>query len=320
MTIQTEFCCIHGHPPERYQTASAPGAQRVVIGIPSVARAEILVETVQEIARQTRLPDLVLLSVADLKDTGRLERMNLPFPIQIVISAKGLTRQRNRILREVRENDLLLFLDDDFLMAPDYLEQMEQVFDANPDIVLTTGTLIADGILGPGLDHFSGSRLLAKGLAEPPSTELAAAHTGYGCNVAVRVAPILKNELFFDENLPLYSWLEDVDFSNRLKECGKFVRPGTMRGVHLGTKTGRTPGVYLGYSQIANPFYLIRKGTITRRRARDLMLRNLASNLRGTFFPKEWADSRGRLRGNLIAIIDLLLRRSAPDRILSLKP
>lgn len=218
----------------------------------------------------------------------------------------------------MEEQDLLLFLDDDFLMAPNYLEEMQRVFDENPDVILTTGTVIADGIIGPGLDHIAGAKVLAKALAEPAGEGMAPAHTGYGCNTAVRVGPILQHGLFFDERLPLYSWLEDVDFSNRIKHHGRMVRPASMRGVHLGTKTGRTPGIRLGYSQVANPFYLIRKGTISRKRARDLMLRNIASNLRGTLRPVEWADYRGRLRGNLMALRDVILRRNDPERILSL--
>ncbi len=261
----------------------------------------------------------MLICVADAADAAGIERLDLPFPVRVLISAKGLTRQRNRILNALAEPDLLLFLDDDFLMAPDYLARMEKVFADHPDVVLATGTLIADGILGPGLDHFSGERLLARGLAQPAGDDLAPAHTGYGCNVGLRMAPILREGLFFDERLPLYSWLEDVDFSNRLSALGRFVRPAAMCGVHLGTKTGRTPGVRLGYSQIANPSYLIRKGTISRRRARHLMLRNLASNLRGTVFPVAWTDHRGRLKGNLLAIGDLLLRRADPARILTIR-
>ena len=74
----------------------------------------------------------------------------------------------------------------------------------------------------------------------------------------------------------------------------------------------------MGYSQVANPFYLIHKGTISRKRARDLILRNIASNLRGTVRPVEWADYRGRLRGNLMALRDVILRCNDPERILSL--
>ncbi len=297
----------------------ARNPQRLVVGIPTVSRPGILTETIRGIAEQTCLPDLVLICVPDQQDAGEVEQLDLPFDLRILISAKGLCRQRNRILNALQPNDILLFLDDDFLMAPDYLEQVRSVFEANPEVVLATGTLIADGIRGPGLDHAAGSKLLAEGLAQPAPLTLTPAHTGYGCNTAVRIRPILENEVFFDERLPLYSWLEDVDFSNRLKEHGRMVRSAAMRGVHLGTKTGRTPGLRLGYSQIANPIYMRRKGTIGGKRARRLMMRNLASNLHGTVFPVSWADYRGRLLGNLKAIGDLLLGRIDPERILSMK-
>jgi hypothetical protein len=91
-----------------------------------------------------------------------------------------------------------------------------------------------------------------------------------------------------------------------------------MRGVHLGTKTGRTPGVKLGYSQIANLVYLMRKGTVSRHRAFDMMGRNLASNLYHTLRPVAWADHSGRLWGNLLACIDLALGRCDPQRVLAL--
>ncbi|MEX0283503.1 MAG: glycosyltransferase, partial [Paracoccaceae bacterium] len=141
--------------------------QRVVVGIPSASRAHILTETVQKIADQTRLPDLVLVCVSDFADAGDVERLDLPFPVRVLISAKGAARQRNRILNALDAQDLLLFLDDDFLMAPDYLEQVEALFDTQSDVVLATGTLIADGIVGPGLDHAAGQKLLAQALKTP---------------------------------------------------------------------------------------------------------------------------------------------------------
>lgn len=313
--IMPQFAANVRNPP------TEPNASyRVVVGIPTVGRAGILESTVKAIVNQTYMPDLVLISVADQRDAADLEKQTLPFPVRVLIGKKGLTVQRNRIIDELRQTDLILFLDDDFLMAPDYIEQMVNVFKNHPDVVLATGKVLADGIKGPGYDHNTGLRKLAEGLSVPADSALASAHTGYGCNTAIRAKTILKHKLRYDEALPLYGWLEDVDFSNRLVPHGRFVCPGGMRGVHLGTKTGRTHGRYLGYSQIANPIYLIRKGTISRKRARNLMARNIASNLLGTFRPRPWADYRGRLRGNLTAIWDVLLRRDRPDRILDLKP
>ena len=88
--------------------------------------------------------------------------------------------------------------------------------------------------------------------------------------------------------------------------------------MHLGTKTGRSRGVPLGYSQIANPLYLARKGTMDRRRAYYMMSRNIVANVVKSARPETWVDRRGRLRGNLVALADLAGGRLSPGRILDL--
>jgi len=110
--------------------------------------------------------------------------------------------------------------------------------------VLATGTVIADGILGPGLSHLQGEKILAEATSRSAELRLDPAYTGYTCNAAIRAAPVIAQGIRFDEKLPLYSWLEDVDFSARFRPFGRFVRSTAMRGVHLGTKTGRTPGIF----------------------------------------------------------------------------
>ena len=85
------------------------------------------------------------------------------------------------------------------------------------------------------------------------------AFNGYGCNMAVRSAVVRRHRLRFDERLPLYAWQEDVDFSRRLAPHGAILQLEGARGVHLGVKQGRSPGVQLGYAQVVNPLYLVRK-------------------------------------------------------------
>jgi hypothetical protein len=290
---------------------------RLVIGIPTAGRPGIVAETVRFLTRQSRLPELVLLSVSDPAFAGGIEAEPLPFPVEVITGPKGLSRQRNAILSRLLPDDVLMFLDDDFLMAPDYLAEVEAIFTQHPEIVLTTGHVLADGILGQGLTFAQGEKLLAEAIRKPALRRFDPVDNGYGCNMAIRARPVLAHDLRFDEALPLYSWLEDVDFSAQLAHHGRFVQPSVTRGVHLGTKTGRTPGLNLGYSQIANPVYMLRKGTMSWGRACKLMSRNVASNLRGTLLTKPWADYRGRLLGNLRAFGDLILGRCDPQRILS---
>jgi GT2 family glycosyltransferase len=124
--------------------------------------------------------------------------------------------------------------------------------------------------------------------------------SGYGCNMAVRLAPVREHRIRFDERLPLYGWQEDVDLSRRLAQFGAVVRMEAARGVHLGAKSGRGSGVRLGYSQVANPIYLARKRMgYPLRRAVNHIARNLLSNIVRSTWPESYVDRRGRLRGNL---------------------
>jgi hypothetical protein len=136
--------------------------------------------------------------------------------------------------------------------------------------------------------------------------------------MSFRLEPIRRSNLQFDEQLPLYAWQEDIDFSMRLQPHGRIVKSEALRGVHLGIKAGRTSGVRLGYSQIANPIYLLRKGTMSWKHARKLMGRNVLANLARSLRPEPWVDRKGRLKGNLLAFLDLAVGRISPQRILQL--
>lgn len=86
----------------------------------------------------------------------------------------------------------------------------------------------------------------------------------------------------------------------------------------MGTKRGRVAGDQLGYSQIVNPLYLLRKGTMTPIQVADHVLRNVLSNAVLTLTPEPYVDRRGRLRGNLIGFQDVLRGKLEPERAASL--
>jgi len=295
------------------------GTGRLIVGIATTGRADILTPTVRTIARQTRRPDLLVLSVAADTDVSPTLLGEVLYDLRVIAGPRGLCAQRNRILATLGPDDLLLFLDDDFLMADDYLERLDALFADHPDVAMFTGTVLADGVVGRGLTHEEGmARLQAHRRAGPDGADTGAVAdtwNGYGCNFAVRASVVLANDLRFDEALPFYGWLEDVDFSGQVERHGRICRAEALRGVHLGVKVARSPGRRLGYSQIANPLYMRRKQTIRRAHARALILRNIASNLVYSVRPRPWTDSRGRLIGNLIALSDWARGRLRPDRI-----
>ncbi|GEO86878.1 MULTISPECIES: glycosyltransferase family 2 protein [Alphaproteobacteria] len=303
--------------PKRGALAPSAGALHLVVGIPSTGRKDILARTLRQLARQDRQPDEVVVCVCSQDDIDRNCLADLACPSRVLISSRGSCRQRNGILDAVPQADVVVFLDDDFLMTAPYLEEIEQLFSEHPDVVIATGTVIADGITGPGISLTEGiDRILAAELAADYDPDpLHAVNNGYGCNMAVRMSAVRGGNLRFDEDMPLYGWLEDVDFSRMAARHGRVVKSTRLTGVHLGTKLSRTSGARFGYSQIANPIYLARKGTMTVRHAGLQMARNVAANAAKVWRPEPWVDRKGRLRGNLRAFADLLFRRLAPGNI-----
>ncbi|NEU14266.1 glycosyltransferase family 2 protein [Methylobacterium sp. BTF04] len=290
---------------------------RIAVGLATAGRPAIVGETLMRIARQTRPPDVVLVCAPTEADVSRdvLASGRPDFPAtEILFGARGLTRQRNAILDRLPDADIICFFDDDFVPDRDYLAALERAFLQDQTLVGATGAVIADGITGPGYSFAEADALLA----QRSRTDTAAAtpvYNAYGCNMAFRLRQIRAANLRFDERLPRYGWLEDVDFSRRAARFGTLARIEGAVGVHLGTKGGRQSGLCFGYSQIANPVHLVRKGSYAWPRAAWLMSRNLGMNLVRASRPEPHIDRRGRVAGNFAALRDFLRGRLDPERI-----
>jgi glycosyltransferase involved in cell wall biosynthesis len=297
-------------------TAATPDISKlkIAVGIASAGRPATLLENVAYIDSLKPRPDRIIVCVPNLDDAAGLSSHS---GVELTVGPRGLTCQRNRIIQAASADmDVLIFLDDDFVPAPGFIPRMASVFAENADVVIATGDVLADGILGKGLTQSEAMHVIKT--AGERDEQVSEIYNAYGCNMAVRLAPIVKNRLAFDEELPLYGWLEDVDFSRAIARYGRSVRISGACGVHLGVKSGRQPGKRLGYSQIANPVYLMRKGTISWTRALAQIGRNILANARGTLLNESVVDRRGRLNGNILALADVLVGRASPMRILEL--
>jgi len=301
------------------QMSVAPGRpiNRLVVAIATVGRPTILAETLRELAAQSRRPDAVIVCGTKPDDVADAEQAYAG--VQLLLEPQpGLPRQRNRLINAADDADLVVFFDDDFLPDANYLHVIETAMAADGDIVVATGTVIADGITGPGLTPDAARVLIARHTL-PSDAGVTPVFNGYGCNMAVRLKTVHQHGILFDQRLPLYGWQEDVDFSCRIAPFGKVVKVAAAVGVHLGVKSGRSSGIRLGYSQVANPMYLSRKRLgYPFRRALTHIASNMAMNVARLAHPEPHIDRRGRLRGNAIALRDLLFGRMTPERMLDL--
>ena len=287
---------------------------RIFVVIATVGRAALVRRTLDLLADQTRPADGVLVASVTPQDVAGIEQARVA--PEVVFSEKGLCRQRNRALAALEGRaDVALFLDDDFVPAPGYIAQIDALFAAEPQVVGITGNLLADGVLRGGFSVEEALAMIAGQPARFPPVITERCEL-YGCNMAIRLAA--ARGLRFDENLPLYGWQEDVDFTNRLARRGRLIAASSVTGVHLGVSGGRTSGKRLGYSQVANVIYLKRKGTMRAGFGNRLMTRNLFANALRSVKPEARIDRRGRLAGNLLALADCLRGRVDPRRILDM--
>jgi GT2 family glycosyltransferase len=290
---------------------------KLVVIIPTVGRSEQVARLLNHLGNQRRLPDEVIISAPD---ATHVEPFGTScFPVKLVFGPKGSSAQRNTALEDALGRcDVITFFDDDFVPADEYLKQITTAFAEHDDWAVVMGRVVKDGATNAGLTWHDAMMALYASEKEAAPQPQVIDHVGaYGCNMSIRSAMI--GNVRFDERLVLYGWQEDVDFTSQLRSRGRVVGVSTIRGVHLGIKSGRVSGERFGYSQVVNPLYLIRKGTIPATFAMRLMGRNIAANLVRSFWPESYVDRRGRLRGNLLALSHVLTGRIEPEYVLKIQ-
>lgn len=283
---------------------------RIHVVIATVNRAVLLARVVDRLADQTRPPDGIVISATCAADVAGIEDARPE--THILLSPKGLCKQRNCALEHLAgKTDAVVFFDDDFVPHNGFLAEVERLFTRDPGIVGVTGDLVDDGIHGEEIP-FDDAVLRLDGHRLPDEDSLRPRDALYGCNMAIRMSAAAG--LAFDEALPLYGWQEDIDFTHQLSRRGRMVSGPRVTGIHLGTRSARSPGKRLGYSQVANLVHMWRKGTMQPRLGQRLLFQNIASNAARSLFPEPHIDRRGRLAGNLLAIADLMKGKIDPRR------
>ncbi|WP_205910194.1 glycosyltransferase [Rhizobium rhizophilum] len=291
--------------------SAPPPAPRIAAVFATLGRPEIVSKTVRHFLSTQRLaPSAVLVSCVTPEDAGDLVHLE---GLTIVLGPVGLASQRNTALNALDpQTDIVVFFDDDFIAHPNWLAEAAKVFQDESSVVGITGDVIADGIKGPGIAFEEAARTVAAE-AEAGAKRCIETFSPYGCNMAFRMKAI--GSLRFDDRLVLYGWLEDRDFGAALaKKGGRLVKWSGCQGVHMGVKSGRTSGVRLGYSQVANPLYLLKKGTMKPHLVAAQIFKNIASNVGRLLLPEPYVDRKGRLRGNIRAIVDGMTGELAPER------
>ena len=192
--------------------------------IASHGRADILQRVVDNLFSQSRIPDDIVISVVDPEDVSEVCRRAAG--VRSIFGDAGLTRQRNRGMLPLLETaDVIMFLDDDFIVGNDYFLNVEKIFAQDGTIIGVNGEVVADGANSPGFTVDEGLRLAEQYGRQTTAPYMRDIEGTYGCNMAFRAASIGSQR--FDERLPLYGWQEDLDFCGGLRGRGRD-RPGRI--------------------------------------------------------------------------------------------
>ena len=292
----------------------------IAVIIATKGRPQEVSHLLETLALQTVPPGSIVVSAcgpSDVECSGEL-----PPNVKVIFGAPGLTAQRNRALSLIRgEYDVVVFFDDDFIPSRFWIERIQLLFGTQMDVGTVTGWVLADFVTAGGMPWPEGHSIVnqadsSKKMPTPDnySTQV---NSPYGCNMAFRLKTI--EGLIFDERLALYGWLEDLDFGLRAGKLGRMISTDLVWGVHLGVRGARSSGVRFGYSQVVNPWYLMKKGLISPANACRRISRGLAGNaIKLVASQKSHVDRRGRLKGNIIGIMDIIVGKWVPEKVAEL--
>lgn len=297
--------------PGRGAAAIAP---TVAVVIASAGRAALLADVVEDVRAQSGVDVRAVVSVPD---QGSLPAADRLAGWQLVVGTRGLAAQRNAALDVLGEADLVFFFDDDAVVRADYVARAVAFFAAHPEVVGLTGRVLLDGATSGEIPTEVAAAAIEGSTDEPVTGAWQSTRELYGCNFAYRrsAAPDLR----FDARLPLYSWLEDHDFARRLMRVGTLARVEDCVIVHRAASSGgRQAHARLGYSQMMNPVYLWRKGSFPLWLAAHEIVWRTGKNLVYSVTGTQSSWRRERLRGNALAVRDVVRGRLTPERILEL--
>lgn len=288
---------------------------KIAIGIASAGRPKILEGVIGYLAAlNVAIPEIYVCTPKE----GHRPNSTFDLAVRWCTSKTiGLCAQRNMILDAAASEDWLVFMDDDFLPRGDFFINLCTILTRHSSLIAAlTGTVIADGVSIGGIPFDEAVRQLAKSSSFTFHPSLTPVFNAYGCNMAVNMNLIRKGNLRFDENLPQYGWLEDVEFSLQLKSLGRILKAGNCLGVHLGSPAGRQGAQRLGYSQISNPYYICQKHRLGSARFFNYFMLRFLKNLAGALVGNP--VRRERLAGNLLALKHLARGTLDPRFILQM--
>jgi glycosyltransferase involved in cell wall biosynthesis len=304
----------------------------VSVAVCTYQRASSLQRFVLSLAAQSLSPDSLIVVDAsrDVETECILQEFielgNISFSVlylRVNGHLRGLTRQRNVAL-DWCATDLIAFFDDDIVLEPDCVKEMESAIRQSEDIV-GIGARILDEDAKPGLlwnslqwlgavpdltpGEYQRSGLIAPlRLLGEYQNEIDVDRLPGGCTVW-RTSLAQKER--FSEFFHGYAQSEDLEFSLRMAKYGRLVASGKAQARHLHATQGRPDQIGLGRMGIINRHF-IHRTTLPDRRWQDVVWFIYAQflyillTLMSMFLHRKFLDGFKYAYGSLLGVGDIL--------------
>ena len=231
----------------------------LAVAIPTKNRPRDLALTIGSVLGQTAIPKQLIVIDQSVSDESRQQvaelfrqqrpevRTSLELSYVQDVSLSGLTAARNRALSVVHTK-IILFLDDDVVLEPDFIEQIIAVFRDHPKATGVSGVVTNYSapptvtrwwsslfMLSPFRDDRQPVYWNADGLRGKKPVQVTRLGGGL---MAFRTAAI--SGIAFDENLQGFCPGEDVEFCARLRPDSVLLMTPNARLVHNHSPHGRS--------------------------------------------------------------------------------
>ncbi len=223
---------------------------KVSVIIPTKNRTEDLNCTLDGLLHQTRRPDEIV--IVDQSSSPSSELMRFPIPLVYIYAPEvsGAAVARN-VAMDQATGDIWLFLDDDVILEPQYVEEILAAY--TPKIAGVSGIItnysvpplsrrLFEAIFVRGAFHDDRQRVYW--YAEQLRFDGPQRVRQFGCGVMSFRADVIRN-LRFDPALTGGSLAEDIDFCARLPRGSRLVIAPNARLIHKRSETGRVMAHWL---------------------------------------------------------------------------
>jgi glucosyl-dolichyl phosphate glucuronosyltransferase len=235
--------------------AKSKDAPKISVIIPTKNRGEDLRSTINDLTAQTRRPDEII--VIDQSAVPSLNPTTVPIPV-VYVYAPGLSGAAvaRNVAMERATGDIWLFLDDDVILEPQYVEEILLAY--SRDVAGVSG--IITNYTVPPISRRLFEKVFVRGAfsddrqpiywhANDLRSQGPQRVRQFGCGVMSFRAELVRN-LRFDPQLTGCSLAEDIDFCARLPRGSVLLIAPNARLFHKRSAVGRAPAHWLdGHAQ-----------------------------------------------------------------------